>query len=161
MSNAKQAADQIKSFAGRLKGFLEAADYLDKIGDIEQLEKESILRKDQAIKAEAEAKFNLSVQEKAIQAQEARMKNLVAEGEKEIDAGRKKNEAAISESRNEAERIVSEAKSKKASLEKEIAESKQILAKIKEEVEYRTEELKGVRNEITKAKEQIAAFLRG
>ena len=37
MSNAKQAADGIRNVAVKFRGFLEAADYLDKIGDLEYM----------------------------------------------------------------------------------------------------------------------------
>lgn len=160
MENLKQAVEQIKNFGGRVRGFLEAADYLDKIADIEIYEREAIARKDQAVKDEASAKEILAGVQGEIETAQGRVKQ-AQESAVIVESNARENaDKIIQEAQGKADSIISEAKNKVSEIQEIIKSENQVLENVKNNISAANNELSEIQNKIKAAKDQIASFVR-
>lgn len=159
MSNFKQAAEGIKNFAGRVRGFLEAADFLDHVGDIELAEKEALNRRDAALKDEAIVQNRLSDLKSEVMKWEAESEKARNSAiETKINAEAAAN-SLVSAAREKAVSIISEARADLSRIKDKIAEENKELQSVKARIEEEKEDIAVLDEKIRKAKETINKML--
>jgi hypothetical protein len=156
--SAKNAAEQIKNFGSKLKGFLEAAEFLEKIGNIENYESEVMARKNAAIKAEAEAvaalckaEEDLSFALEKVKAAEDMAKSILSEADKKA-ADRKQ----FAES--ELEKVILDGGVKIKKVEADIKERLLMSKEIDGQIAEKAAELSAIKKNIEEAKAKIASL---
>lgn len=84
MSNAMKAADDLKSIAKRFQGIMEVAQILEKIGSLEQAERDAVARKEAAYAEEKKAQLlildldgKIAVKQEAIKIAESQADHIV------------------------------------------------------------------------------------
>ena len=158
--NTSQAAQEIKLIAGKFKGIIALAEALEKIGSIENSEKEARGRVVKAQKEEAEAREKV----KAVQAdlkgaldsiQEARVKALERIENAKVDAS-----DIIAKAQVTAMEIVEAAEDHRDEMSRQVKESNKKLEKIQADVHAKELELETVQKQIDAAHSKISAFVK-
>lgn len=116
MSNAMKAADDLKSIAARFRGIIEIAGVLEKIGSLEQAEREAHSRKESADKAASEAKKKAEVAEQAL-----------ARYEKEFSDARLLSQQIISNAKQDAIGIFEKANAKADEIEQKALQRRSVI----------------------------------
>lgn len=160
MSHASKAAEDIKSFASRVRSFLEVADALEKIGSLEQAESEALVKADRARQegAAAEAEAN-------------KKKADLAKVDEEIEYARKSAEEIVSNAKTRAMAMLDEAgvkanetvrmaSDRKSSVESEILTAGEKLRGLLSTIAEKESVLKAVNSKIEEAREKVASLFK-
>lgn len=159
MSNLKVAAENIKSFAGRLRGLLEAADIIGQVGDLDTAAFEAVNRKE---KAEAEASLAEQVLERVradIKSAEKESALVEHRAQESLTDAFEKSRAIITDANLKAEDIVRAAKNKGAGIREMIEKENVTLISLDEEVQKKRQELLTIQKKIDEARAQIKLFV--
>ena len=159
MSNATKAAEDILSFASRIRSFLDVAEFLKGLGSLEQ--------------AESELKIKVkSANEEALKAigDAAGKKLIVAKLDEEIEYARKSAEEIVANAKSramsivdeggvEANKIVRGASDKKSLIENQIKDLDAKLYDVKNAIAAQESILRAVTSKIEEAKAKVASLL--
>ena len=136
MSNAMKAADDLKSIAKRFQGIMEVAQILEKLGSLEQAERDAVVRKDAAYAEEKKAQLLIL----------------------ELDGKVAMKQEAIKKAEELAEGIVLKAKEKAQQVYNELAEKNAAALKQSNEIKVLAEAaVSAKRVEVEDLNKQIAA----
>lgn len=160
MSQILKAVDDIKGLASKFRGFLEVAETLEKIGSLEQAEREANNRAEIARVGCDVADKNLAVKQEQVSKLDA-----------EIDYAKKAAEEIIANAKQRSMNIVDEAgvkgndmlrvvSEKKAAFEKELKDLRDKMGVVTTAVSEKESVLAAINAQINKAKEQVASLLR-
>lgn len=158
MSNANKVADDIKGFVKKFKWMQEAAEYLEKVGSLEQAERDANKRKENAYKEAEEAslmadKKKLELAKASAELEEIKNKSLETE-----QLGNKRFSDIVKEAKEKAEQIVNEANANKSVILNEIELKVTAHNKVLEDIERAKVELAGIETQIKDMKNKIAAL---
>lgn len=169
-----EAADTIRNIAGKFKGILELAAFLEQAGSIEQAIREAGPRLDKLREeiAEAEAQVEKARQEamdineqasaKQAAAQEAADK-VLADARAEFDAAitesRRRAEGFVQAGKDEAARLLADEQAKIQSARDELSAVRQMTADAKNERDQAAEELKAINAQLAQAKAAVQKLL--
>ena len=160
MSNSIKAAEDIKNLAKRFQGFIEAAQYLEKIGSLEQCEAEAKVRKDKAISEANDAvamadrkKQELKLSEDAIEQAKQKASDIEAFGQKRFSE-------IVQEAKEKASRVEIEAEKNKSIIMNEVEKKVNELNSLKKSIDDSKVELESIKIQIKEMKDKIAQFVR-
>lgn len=160
MSQILKAVDDIKSLASRFRGFLEVAETLEKIGNLQQLESEATDKTARAQKDAAAA--DATIEQK---------KGIVSKLDEEIEYARKSAEEIIANAKQRAMTIVDEAgvqgnellrvvSAKKAAFESELGALRDKMGFVEGAIKEKEAILAGVLSKIDEAKERVSSLFK-
>lgn len=159
MSKFKEAAEGIKNFAGRLRGFMETAEFLEKIGDLELAETEALNRRDSALQQEADAQASLSrVLDDVLKAEEA-VKTATETAANLESASREKADQIIADAKKQGQRAIADLNLEIAGIKNQIMVENQNLDSVKNDVEEKKKELSECEEKVKDAKASIKKML--
>lgn len=158
--NFIQVSEDLKSLANKFRNIVAVAEMCEKIGSLEQSEKEALGRKEAAQKAEAEAmgKFD-SAQAKI----DAAMKDVANANSKkgEIENATQVNvQKMVQEAEGKASKIIQEAKAAHADVMKKYKEASNAVEDMKAQVVSKREELAQIQKQMNDVKSKISAFVK-
>lgn len=161
MSDARKAAEDLKLFANRIRPLLDVADALERIGGLEQAERESESRADKAKTAAADAqklldKKNAELEEVKVEITKTQDNIIVMENK-----AQDKCDEILRIADEKAVNIIKSANEQKKNIENQIIEKRGQVAQLQEAIDAKKEELTKINNEIEAAKEKIASFVKG
>lgn len=159
MSNLSHAADSIKSMAAKFKGFLEVADALDKIGSIEQAERDAIIAKDKAYKDLEEGKMALAELQGDYEAADKKLIEIQKACVAKEEAAKAKAIDIVSEANKTAEQIIKNAEFKKTEFDKYVAQKNDALNLINSEISQKKAEYDNIVEKIKEVKAKLSAFV--
>lgn len=160
MSNTSKAAEDIKGLAKKFSGFLEVASVLEKIGSLEQAERDANSRKEKAYK-EAEEAQSMSEKQKIELAKAVAEVEVMKNKSLELEQfGNKRFSDIVKDAKEKSEQIINEANANKAIIVNEIELEVIKHNKIKEDIEKAKVELASIESQIKEMKNKIAAFVR-
>lgn len=149
MSQIQQAADNIKSFVNKIKPLIQAAEFLEKVGSLEQAQRDAEIAKEKAYKEVAvlnseieKAKAALAVSQEAVE--DSKLKCLKIEaaanekGKEVLDEYKEKGEALLKNYLKQKDALYADVLNKNAELEvlkSNIVEAQKELAAVKNAVE--------------------------
>lgn len=160
MSQVLKAADDIKSFASRIRGFLEVAETLERIGNLEQAQ------------SEAQSKTNAVLKNvESIEALITEKKELISKLDSQLEEAKKMADGIISEAKKRAVEIFNEAgiksndvvraaSDKKSSIEQDIVSASEKLADIVLKIAEHETILGTVFGKIEEAKEKVSSLFK-
>jgi len=158
MSTATNAAEQLKSFVNKIKPLLEAAEYLESLGSLEQAHGELSARKKKAESDFLESKNRLDALAPQIQEAEGSLDALKLEGEEITKKASVKATDIVSEADLIANSIIREADSKKSGVLKQVAEQNVMLKNLQSSIDVASKELGILRQTIRETKAKISGL---
>lgn len=161
MSDAMKAADDLKVLANRLRPLFDVADVLERIGSLEQAEREAGIRLQKTKDAEEEAKNVLDDRVRDLSKAEQKVEEALEKSVQIENAAQTKSDKIIEAADSRAIMIIRNATDQKKVLDAEIISKRGQLAQIQEAIDAKNEELSNLKREIEAAREKIAAFMKG
>lgn len=157
--NPQKAADEIIQLANKFKSLFSAAEELQKLGGLAQVEKELVDRK---AKAESDCESVLkdlgSLQERSSKADaEIKLKNEQAKAL--IEAANGSVAKIESDARERAREILADAMEKKAEADGMLKDARKKVAVLDDELSEKKQELKNLSNQLDGVKSQVKKFL--
>lgn len=160
MSNAQEAAENIKSLANKFKSLFQAAEELEKIGSLEQAARDAEIRKDAAYKEADQAQAELKFLKNVINERELAVHDLEKSMDQmEVNANAKASQIC-SDGQAKADEILNVANQRKSMIEGEIKSARQELDRVKNEISMKNEELIHFNKEIAAMKAKVSAFVK-
>jgi len=159
MSNLIKAAEDIRSLAKRFAPIFAVADALEKIGSIEQAERDAVIRKDAAYAEEEKAKAVLAAKHEQLKAVELDIEAAKQKAEEIVSKAHAKAEEIVALSHEKSDAIVKDAKSQKEIIEKAIDSHRVKFQDLTVLIEQKKAELDKINLELEKMKAKIAAFV--
>lgn len=160
MSQILKAVDDIKNFASKFRGLAEVAETLEKIGSLEQAEKEAKNKADAAVKLAGEYEIEAISKQKRVSKLDEEIEYAKKSAE-EIIAGAKQRAMSIVDEAgvkgNDLLRVVSE---KKVAFDKELKDLRDKMGLVTAAVSEKEAVLAAINAQINKAKEQVASLLK-
>lgn len=159
--SVQKAADDIISLANKFKPLFGAAEELQKLGNLAQVEREFLERKDRAEKAcgEAEEKLAEYAEQVKSAAESARENQKQSNGI--LEAANKEAAQIIYLATEKAAKIVSESDKKRMEVQAMSAVARKEVDLAEEKCEEARKELAKLNRQIEEARSKIAAFMRG
>jgi chromosome segregation ATPase len=158
MSSASKAAEDLKTFANRLKPMMDCAAALEEIGNLENAASEAKIRKDslykeadEASKALDQKKLEIKKAEEAIDSAHKEAKNIESSTKIKIDA-------ALKAAAEKAFNLVKEAEDKVASIKSELAQSYDELNQVKYQTQETKAHLEKIKKELSLTGERVLAL---
>lgn len=156
--SALKGAEDLKNLVNRFKGIIEAGEYLQGLGDLQQAEQEAKNSRDAAkLQAEEERAKLSSLQFQIIEAENS-IKKSQKDAEEIIARANIQASGIICEANDKASAIQDEAKRRTEQFIREGNGHKTTLEKIQKQVEEETKKLKDVMDEIERAKNRISSL---
>lgn len=158
MSTATNAAEQLRNFNNKIKPLIEAVEFLEALGNLEQATAEYKAR---AEKAQADCvRIEKQLSELATKEQEAggRVKALEVQGSETAKAAEERASKIIQNAQADAEKIVAEANQKAADVEGATAQRKRFSESLDKSIAAKEAELARLNEEIQKTKARITAL---
>ena len=160
MSNPMKAAEDLKVLANRFRSILEVADVLEKIGSLEQAERDAASRKDRAYAEEKKAHLLL-----------LDLDGKVALKQEAIKLAEEQAEEVVAKAKEKAQAVYAEMAEKNAAHLKQISELKlsadaAIIAKrlelddVKSQVQAKKVELEEVSSQIAAVKSKLSSLFK-
>ena len=154
----KRAADEIRRFATKFKGFLEAADAMAAVGDLEQFAQEARGRRSLEEAGCREAQGRLAL-----------IEGKINEGKSEIERAGKKGEAIVQSAHAMSAEILEKAKAAANAVisssiadvdrcKKDLLGLKDEVVSVQKEVDHKKAELAALGEKIAALRKQAAAF---
>lgn len=158
MSNSMNAAQDLKHIASKFRGILEVADLLERIGSLEQAERDAIIRKDLAYKEANEADLTIDSKKQELAEIEKAKAKTQLEVETMISEGKKKYDEVVSNALSQRDEILAKAQNRKLEIAQEAQALMDDMSKTKKELEIKKDELSFIQEQLKEAKRKIAAF---
>lgn len=156
----QKAIDDLQSFANKVQGILSVAEFLKNVGNIEQTIQESKLRKEEAVRAESEAKAKQASSEKILDEIHSKIAEINAQQDELIDMTKKKSEEILVDAKFKASKILEEAKFKFDEALKKQMECKKSLDSMDSQVQSKKDELKSIQKQILDLKSKMVDFVK-
>lgn len=160
MSDARKAAEDLILLANRFKPLFDAAEALERIGNLEQAEIEAGIRLKNTKDAEADAQTLLEKKNEEL----AKVNEKISKSQDSIVVMEKmaqdRCDAILRIADEKAAGIVKSANEQKKIVENQIVEKRGLVAQLQEAIDAKNEELMNINREIDAAKEKISGFLK-
>jgi chromosome segregation ATPase len=160
LSLANQAANDIRNFVNKLQPLFSAAEALEKIGNIEQLEREATERKANAERELEKILPKLKLRQGELQDLLDRASESEGHAEQVVAEAENKVGAIIERANKKAASIVDEAKKNGAGIDQKINERRAVLSSVEKEIEEKSVRLESIKKEIAAAKSKISEMMR-
>jgi chromosome segregation ATPase len=161
MSNLSKAGEDLKFLANKFQALYSVAEVLERIGSLEQAERDALAKKDaayakaeEAIKKAERANATLAHAEESVEV----AKTLAADHNVRAQAY---YSAKVVAAEGKAEAILAEAADKKRGVEEQTKAARAELASVQEKIQFTSKELGSLKEELVKIKASLAAFVRG
>lgn len=156
--SAINAAEQLKNFGNKIRPLIEAIEYLENLGSLEQAMSEANSKKDAAVKSAGEAESALALLKENIQTAEGKLRAYEAQAEQTKKAGEEKYQLIVSGAKSEAGKMIAEAEGKVAKIGSIISEKNSELAALNTRIVERETDLKNLEETIKQTKARISAL---
>lgn len=156
--SAINAAEQLKNFGNKIRPLIEAIEFLESLGSLEQAASEAKSKKDLAVKSAAEAESALALLKENIQTAEGKLRAYEAQAEQTKKAGEEKYQLIVSGAKSEAGKMIAEAEGKVAKLSATISEKNSEIAALNSKISEREADLKNLEETIKQTKARISAL---
>lgn len=160
MSQVQKAADDIKSFVSRIRGFIEVADTLEKIGSIEQAEREAKAKADAARSDAASAVSDLAQKQEKVSKIDEEIAYAKKSAEEIVANANKRAMSMVDEAGTRAQEIVRDASGHKDAIVKEISDLGVKRGELSAFIAEKEKELAAVVNKIAEAREKVASLFK-
>jgi len=160
MSDLIKAADDIRIFAAKVKGFVSVAEAIEKIGSFDQAAKDAEARKNKAYEAEVKAVKSLEVAEADLKLAHGK----IAEAEEKSalieQTAHARANTIIAEAHAKSDAVLAEGVAKKAKLASDVIEARAELGDLMDKIEQAKADLQVIKAQKEEVKKQLSAFLK-
>lgn len=160
MSTPQKACEDIKNLAQRFKGFIEVGELLEKIGNIEQAERDAVSRMNQAYLAAEEADKAKVLAEEDLRIAKSKIEHAKAEALKIEQAAYDQRLETLKSAAERGQEIVKEAEAKKSAILSEIAGHRSGLEQVQIQIVESRKELDDLKAKIEEVKSKFSALLK-
>lgn len=161
MSNPTKAAEDLKGFANRFRAILEVADLLEKLGSLQQAERDAVIKKDAAYAAADAAVAKLSGLQAQIASLERALEEAQAKGKVMEQGAQFKAQQILAAAEAEAKEVIAAATKHRVEVDAAAKEALKELALVNSAVATKREEQAQVEKEVSALKAKIAALVKG
>ena len=159
MGELKDATDQVRQLAKGFKAFISVVEAADRLGGIEQGEREAVSRREAANKAADQAEKAAQEAKEALKAEKAKVEVVAQKNLATLDAALKDAEGVVAKANAKAEEIVKAATVQKASLESLIGVMQGKVSDLGKQLESRNADLVAVEKKIAGLKAMASGIV--
>lgn len=156
----QNAVEELRSFSNKFKNIISVSEFLEKIGSLDQAEKDAIIRKDVAYQAEAEAKVKLSVAQNKIDVALAEVAKANAEKDRLVDLGNQKSKEMIEDAQKRSAALIKEATDKLKLAHEEASKVKKQADEVSAQIQLKRDEYFGLQKQLEGLKAKISDFIK-
>lgn len=158
MGSPSQAAAEIKSIAARLRGFIEVADTLDKLGNLDQAVRDAETRKNAAYKDAEKVVAALKTKNDELAKADAEVKASVEKVRETVLTAEATAATIIAEAKEKAQELVRRAHEDVKNAEKQRASLVTEMAAMNDKTITKSNELAQINRQIQETKAKLAAI---
>lgn len=161
MSSVQKSADDLRNLANRFRSVMEVAEVLERIGSLEQTEREAQVRKESAYAQAEEAKKSLAEVSQQLEKANFELKTIEKRGLEAQESAQAKASEIVNKANRDAATIITDAKHSESEVLAAASDKLEEIKIMDRNIADKKDELAAIIKQIVDMKAKIQALVKG